>query len=640
VAVALLCCACFGREAAGQVSPGPLSKPHQFLEGPTQCISCHRLAAGSGSLKCLECHTEIAQRVSARTGFHASVLGPRSTSRDCVRCHSEHNGERFQLVHWEPSEKAFDHSKTGYPLEGKHATLSCLQCHNAGHISPAERGSIKVKDLNRTYLGLSRACITCHTDEHQGRLGKDCQQCHSLNDWKMVSQFDHSKTRYPLTGAHAEVGCQKCHKTEGPDGKVKYFGLAFASCAACHSDPHRGAFKSTCESCHTTAGWKRVSTASVSARFDHSKTRYPLLGRHAGAACNACHVGGDFTRPVAHDKCADCHKDAHRGQFLARKDGSDCAACHTVDGFKPSTYGVKEHAATTYALLGKHASVQCDKCHLPAGEATVFKIKATQCKDCHKDVHQGQFEGNAGRCESCHTVHGFSPSTYTLARHQTTRFMLTGGHLAVACIDCHQAQKLPGTSDPVPYHFKDLSCETCHTDPHHGEFADRMRAPRADGKPAGCEACHSTKAWSDLARFDHSTTRFVLLGTHRAVACADCHKPGNLETTPKNVKFNSAPLKCQGCHEDPHAGQFARDEKVPGCVECHNTAKWRPSLFDHETQTEFPLRGAHQNVSCGQCHQTSHEVDGKQVIFYRPTPKQCVACHGPDEPKAPGGAQL
>jgi hypothetical protein len=456
-----------------------------------------------------------------------------------------------------------------------------------------------------------------------------------LSDWKAVSQFDHSKTRYPLTGAHAEVACQKCHKTEGPDGKLKYFGLAFSNCAACHSDPHRGAFKSTCESCHTTTGWKKVSTASVSARFDHSKTKFPLLGKHAGIFCNACHVGGDFARPVAHDKCADCHKlDPHGGQFLARKDGGDCAACHTVDGFKLSTFGVKEHAATSNPLLGKHESVQCDKCHLPAGQATLFKIKATECKACHQDVHQGQFAGSTGRCEGCHTMKGFSPSTYTLARHQTTRFVLAGGHLAVACIDCHQARKLPGTSDPVPYRFEDLSCETCHTDPHHGEFADRMKAPRADGKPAGCEACHSTKAWSDLARFDHSTTRFALLGTHRAVACVDCHKPANMETTLKNVSFKAAPLQCEGCHEDPHAGQFARDGKVPGCGDCHSTAKWRPSLFDHETQTEFSLRGAHQNVSCSQCDKATREVDSKTVLFYKPTSKQCAACHGPESKKA------
>ena len=632
-AVALLCCASIGTGAAAQVSPGPLSAPHQFLEGPTRCISCHRLAAGPTSLKCLECHTEIARRLAGRAGYHASVLGPASTSRDCVRCHSEHNGENFQLVHWEPSEKGFDHSRTGYPLEGKHATLSCQQCHNARHVAAAERGSIKMKDLNRTYLGLPRACIRCHTDEHQGRLGQDCGQCHSLNDWKTVSQFDHSKTRYPLTGAHDEVACQKCHKSEGAEEKVKYFGLAFGSCSACHNDPHRGAFKTTCESCHTTAGWKRISAANVAARFDHSRTRYPLLGKHAGVACNACHAGGDFTRPVLHDQCVDCHQDDHQGQFMARKDAGDCASCHTVDGFKPSTFGVKEHAATTYPLLGKHEGVQCDKCHLPAGQATVFKIKARDCKACHQDVHQGQFAVIAGECESCHTVRGFSPSTYTLARHQTTRFVLTGGHLAVACIDCHQAQRSPGSSDPVPYHFKNLSCETCHTDPHRGEFADRMQSRGPGGRPAGCEACHSTKAWSDLARFDHSNTRFALLGTHRAVACADCHKPPNMETSLKNVSFKAAPHDCEGCHEDPHAAQFAKNGKTPGCVDCHNPAKWRPSLFDHETQAEFSLRGAHQNVACNQCHQTRREVEGKPVLFYRPTPKACAACHGPDEQK-------
>ncbi|HEV2114460.1 MAG TPA: hypothetical protein VGR48_00445, partial [Terriglobales bacterium] len=55
-----------------QISPGPLSRAHQSLSGPTQCTSCHKLAAGAASFKCLECHRDIAGRVAARRGLHAS----------------------------------------------------------------------------------------------------------------------------------------------------------------------------------------------------------------------------------------------------------------------------------------------------------------------------------------------------------------------------------------------------------------------------------------------------------------------------------------------------------------------------------------------------------------------------------------
>ena len=60
--------------------------------------------------------------------------------------------------------------------------------------------------------------------------------------------------------------------------------------------------------------------------------------------------------------------------------------------------------------------------------------------------------------------------------------------------------------------------------------------------------------------------------------------------------------------------------------QCHNTNKWKPSLFDHET-TGFSLKGGHENVACGACHQLKKDVNGEQVLFYKPTPKACEACH-------------
>jgi hypothetical protein len=301
-----------------------------------------------------------------------------------------------------------------------------------------------------------------------------------------------------------------------------------------------------------------------------------------------------------------------------------------VEGFKPSTYTVKEHVSSGYPLEAAHAKVECAKCHVPAGAATRFKIKFAQCLDCHKDAHQGQFAGTPllNKCESCHTIQAFTPSTYTLARHRQTRFPLTDAHVAVPCGECHSA-KLRGAAAPVPYHFKELTCTACHEDVHQGQFQKFTAKLRPDGSPLGCEACHSVKEWQDLVRFDHDKqTTFGLSGTHKATACIQCHKPPNLETTMRHVSFKSAPSHCEGCHEDAHGRQFARDGRAPTCDKCHNTAKWKPSLFNHEL-TVFSLRGAHQDVKCSACHKDFREVEGKRVLFYCPTPKECADCHGP-----------
>ncbi len=622
----------FLHSSGAQISPGPLSKPHQSLNGSTNCATCHKFG-GQAALKCLDCHAEIATRLKARTGLHATYNIPPGSSQECARCHSEHNGEDFPLIKWDI--KAFDHRQTGYLLEGKHAGLGCNLCHTPARISPPERAAIKIRDLNRTYLGISTTCATCHKDAHNGRLGQTCQQCHNFEDWKATSigQFDHSKTRYPLTGLHAQVACAKCH-IPGSDSKPRYAGIPFNQCLDCHKDPHHGSFTQTCGSCHSTSGWKKISLAAVNERFDHSKTKFPLEGKHSTVDCAQCHANGDFKTPLAFQKCMDCHKpDPHSGQFAKRTDGGECASCHTVNGWKPSTFTIKDHASSAYPLQGGHARVGCDQCHVSKGKDTLFKIKFERCTDCHSDRHAGQFAAAPyfNACDRCHNLEGYTPSTFTLAKHKETHFVLTGGHVAVPCLDCHKESADFRPKPAVIYHWQSLNCTSCHADPHNGQFKERMQQARANGTAAGCEACHSTKSWRELSGFDHSKTSFPLLGAHRATACIDCHKPPNLETKLIDVDFKAAPTQCEGCHEDIHGKQFAKGAATP-CADCHNSMKWKPSLFDHEHRTDFPLRGAHQDVRCADCHKLTKLVAGKTVLFYKPTPRECADCHGPTNP--------
>ncbi len=181
------------RPAAAQISPGELAEGHVKLEGSQNCLKCHDPKQGVSPAKCLECHEALKKRVDAGVGLHS-----RPEYGACQKCHVEHTGRKADLVWWgEKGIGAFDHALTGYALEGKHTPLKCDACH--------------LPKLGKTFLGLKRDCVPCHTDVHKGQFGAKCASCHGQNAWKPVTGFDHTKTAYPLTGLHVNVGCDKCH---------------------------------------------------------------------------------------------------------------------------------------------------------------------------------------------------------------------------------------------------------------------------------------------------------------------------------------------------------------------------------------------------------------------------------------------
>ena len=192
---------------SSQISPGPLAGPHQTIDTPLQCFSCHGEGKSQMNERCAACHTDIGWLIAHDRGFHAG-----HKSEACASCHPDHAGRELELVRWpEGSPEKFDHRTTGWPLEGKHATTKCRDCHASKYaVSPAAKLS-KRKNPTAGWVGLERDCKSCHDDFHRGSLGPDCKSCHSLNAWKPVTSFDHAKTSYPLTGKHAAVKCEKCH---------------------------------------------------------------------------------------------------------------------------------------------------------------------------------------------------------------------------------------------------------------------------------------------------------------------------------------------------------------------------------------------------------------------------------------------
>jgi hypothetical protein len=366
-----------------------------------------------------------------------------------------------------------------------------------------------------------------------------------MENWKKAAGFNHNNTRFRLTGKHQALQCQQCHKiirdNKYPDNAT-YFNFkinAFNSCMDCHNDVHNNRFGKNCTQCHNTSGWSNYNRNS----FDHNKTNYPLIGRHAFVPCEKCHQPGKKMKITRYQKCMDCHKDEHQGQFKSRQQKGACDECHTVKGFSPSKFTMEMHQECAYPLKGAHLAVPCLECHKKQTTAThntfiTFRFKNKQCLTCHEDVHHGQTNNiklNTG-CETCHAVDSWHNVNFD---HSVTQFALQGKHRQVQCISCHRKDN----DIPQRWHFQNVSteCFSCHKDIHQGQFS------RAN-QNTDCAQCHSPVDW--LAdRFDHEQdSRFSLKGAHSYVPCQKCHKVAERNNVQVTI-YKPLNISCESCHK-------------------------------------------------------------------------------------------
>jgi hypothetical protein len=520
---------------SAQFSPGDLSRAHQNLEGSQNCVKCHEIGKEISGEKCLGCHNEIRKLRDGRLGYHLTVA-----SQQCVDCHKDHLGREAKTVLFQ--ENTFDHSKTGFPIVGKHQSIPCANCHAHKYIRDAGVKEKLDAFPHVTYLGLDQTCSSCHVDPHKGKFRQECSSCHTPVAWAQVKSFDHSITQFPLDGLHVRVACNKCHLTLAhakATGDVDFSTKTFSDCTPCHASPHRSSFGGqNCKACHTPQSWD----AAMGMPFDHELTSYRLHGRHAVLRCEQCHRMAEkkeFRRTffLSFSKCTDCHADGHNGEF-ASSYNNDCASCHNEDSYRPSTFTLARHRETRFTLTGAHAATVCSACHLNTEtNKQVFHLERRSCESCHKDVHNGKFAASMRdtSCAACHTTAQWKNAAFD---HSTTRFALSGKHASVACLACHKDEK--DAQHEMQFQKLSTDCESCHHDVHRGQFAD-------DGKTL-CNNCHSAEGWK-LLSFNHETqSRFSLSGGHKKVPCVSCHREDRVADT-VFVRFKPLSSTCESCHQ-------------------------------------------------------------------------------------------
>ncbi len=267
-----------------------------------------------------------------------------------------------------------------------------------------------------------------------------------------------------------EGRCEFCH--------APWTGVVASLCEDCHThvaNEHKtatgvhGVLKGTddCTLCHVEHQGRTADQSSLAmVAFPHEQTGYSLVehkqwldGR--AFACRDCHDANAPGYKYNLAECETCHRKVDNtfvNQHVA-KYSADCLACH---------HQLQPFDHHTLPLLGRHANVQCAKCHTTSD----FKQAKSDCVSCHADpeLHRGLFGTD---CASCHTINGWSP-----ARLEKHAFPLDhGGEGEIACLTCHTQS------------YRQYTCYNCHA--HDAEKDKQTHLKAGITEFNDCMKCHA-----------------------------------------------------------------------------------------------------------------------------------------------------
>lgn len=240
----------------------------------------------------------------------AAAQAPWKQRDKCSECHSEASWTAIN----EP-DGPFDHAQTGFPLRASHAKVACADCHRRG--------------LSQ----LTQSCASCHLDPHAGANSQACAACHNERNWDVPRNFFiHERTRFPLSGAHAAIACEACHR----NARAEALAITPTECDTCHVRDRASASPNHIAAGFTNCGWCHSTTSFRGATYTHQV--YRLEGRHAQQTCQACHGGSVFAGLAqGGSNCLTCHQSDFNAtaaipsvpdHTVGAPFGSDCNRCH------------------------------------------------------------------------------------------------------------------------------------------------------------------------------------------------------------------------------------------------------------------------------------------------------------------------
>ena len=530
----------------------------------------------------------------------------------------------------------FNHSSTGFTLQGVHARLQCSSCHGAGlptrgipkdcntcHVQGGMRAAT-FKSPTHIPTPPAQSCLDCHNQnnftpavmKHTGDMAGQCVRCH--NSLQAPGK--------PLGHIPTVASCDTCHTTGRwvPTKAVTHDATTIGRCSTCHNGtiasgkpPTHIQTNAQCDTCHTsTVTWLNAQflhDVTMVGRCSTCHNNQTAKGRPAGhiptnSQCDTCHTSfiAFNIRVMNHTglvgQCSTCHSGAYLSQNAQMKPPThvpttaQCDSCHT----STTTWATKANPHPAFAPVNN--CVSCHNSVTALGKPTTHIPVGTNCEACHLNNNYVAFRpaamnhtGLTGRCSTCHS------GGYVAMNAQTKPAI----HIptSLSCDVCHKSGFVVWYPGFMNHAGTAGQCSNCHSGAYLSENA-QMKPVTHTPTTAQCDSCHTTAAttlsWATAGKPNH--TGFVANCTN-----AGCHIPGGGGL---NKPTNHIPTAAM-------------------CDKCHNTTSFRPlQVMDH-TGTAG---------QCNTCHNGSftYANAAKQGATHIPDTRQCDACHGQPANIAPG----
>ena len=169
---------------------------------------------------CFRCHD----------GEHVMEDGTPITT-ECVACHTMPvRGSLMPLGAMPPTS---DQGWHPWELAGRHASLPCTKCHEAGYRPPT--GCVECHRIDVKAPMMKDGCDSCHQEVGKRQPQVPCQECHE------------EQKGLHRNGGHATRECTDCHKPHG------WMAAGRDTCLSCHGNREAHYVPRACVECHGKA---------------------------------------------------------------------------------------------------------------------------------------------------------------------------------------------------------------------------------------------------------------------------------------------------------------------------------------------------------------------------------------------------